>query len=98
MNDSALLAWVIPVLSLAGALLWLRCLYLVMPALRADAAIPADARYPLITAVVMVAILLSVSSLSYSGLIPADWSRFLLMTVRAVLLVTGAMTWWELRR
>lgn len=92
-----LVDWVVPAISIAAAPFWLLAVRLALPYLREDAALPEDVRFPIVAAVLLVTLMLAASSLAYPDLIPADWSRFLLLVCRTVLLVTGVMTWWELR-
>ena len=97
MSDGALVDLVVPVISFSAALSWLMAVRLALPYLREGASLPEDVRLPVVAALVIVAVLMALSSLAYPDLIPGDWSRFLLLVCRTVLLVTGAMTWWELR-
>lgn len=91
------LDWFVPLVSISAAIAWLGALRAAMPALRGLRSISLDAWLSMWVALVSVAVLLAISSLSHPDLIHPDVSRFLLLMARAVLLVTGLVTWWELR-
>lgn len=98
MSETTLLDWFVPVVSWAALAVWIAALHRALPALRDGWPIPEEARIATAAAVLLLAGLLALSSLAYPDLIPADWSRFLLLAARVSLLVTGLFAWAELRR
>lgn len=91
------LDWFIPLVSCSALAVWLAVFRAALPSLRGGSAMSIDAELAIWAAVLSAAAGLAASSLLYPDIITTDMARLSLFISRVALLVTGVVTWWELR-